>query len=281
MRVVARNAAMKRIPREIDGLIWQLTEEGTPAALDQFRARYPDYSAVLDQRLDMVKRLKKSVPAAKPEARPRFRPQARVVEREFRWSVPVVLLAFGAIAVAAYTAISSNSQSAKTIQATPKVAPKPLAQGFVPPAEPVVTKETSPPAAPVKEKPAADPEQEIPAYLQPQTLAIRGAKLSSVLRAVAGQGKFGITIGPGMADPTITVDYRGQNSIEILEDLGRQYAFTPFDQGDGSVVIIPARDPNEKVNDSAGSKTSPSGTPEDGSVSIQPHKIETKSGETR
>jgi len=109
---------------------------------------------------------------------------------------------------------------------------------------------------------------------------------------VAGQGKFGITIGPGMADPTISVDYQGVNSIQILEDLGRQYAFTPFDQGDGSVVIIPARDPNvkvppEKVDENGETKPSASGTTEDGSVTIQPHKVQanpgvpTKSGESR
>jgi len=272
---------MKRIPREIEELIWRLTEEGTPAALDQFRARYPDYSMVLDQRLDMVKRLKKSVPAPKPEARPRFRPQSKVVERDFRWSVPVVLLAFAAISVAAFTAITANSASKKTVQNPPKVTPKQIAQGFPPPAEPVVVKQPEPA---VKQAPVAEPE--IPAYLQPQILTIRGARLSAVLQAVAGQGKFGITIGPGMADPTISVDYQGVNSIQILEDLGRQYAFTPFDQGDGSVVIIPARDPNaqspaEKVNENAEVKPTPSGTTEDGSVSIQPHKIPTKTGENR
>lgn len=280
---------MKRIPREIEELIWRLTEEGTPAALDQFRARYPDYSDILDQRLDMVKRLKKSVPAPKPEARPRFRPQPRVVEREFRWSLPVVVLAFAAISVAAYTAITAKSAAVKAPQKPPQAVPKQLAQGFPPPAEPVVTKQTD---QPIKESPTPEPVAEIPAYLQPQTLAIRGAKLSSVLQAVAGQGKFGITIGPGMADPTISVDYHGVNSIQILEDLGRQYAFTPFDQGDGSVVIIPARDPNvkvppEKVNENGETKPSASGTTEDGSVTIQPHKAPTnlgaptKSGESR
>jgi hypothetical protein len=87
--------------------------------------------------------------------------------------------------------------------------------------------------------------------------------LSLVVQAVAQQGKFAINIGPGLADPVISVDYQGLNSIEILQDLGRQYAFTPFDQGDGTVIIVPARDPNAEREDKSSlpTPTSSSATP--------------------
>ena len=73
-------------------------------------------------------------------------------------------------------------------------------------------------------------------------MSIKRAPLQTVLKLVAAQGKLGITIAPGLSNPDVAIQYEDKTVIEILQDLGRQYAFTAFDQGDGSVLIIPARD---------------------------------------
>jgi hypothetical protein len=263
------NRPSSRIPKEIDELIWKLTEDGTPAAFDQFRARYPEHAKTLASRLQMVDRLKGSRPAAEITQVPKFRPAAvQNVPRPF-WSP----LAVGMVSVAVVALIATVY-----IYLPRPPAPKPIinretpsvAQGFVPNVGENTKKPENVQPAPVPEATPVTPSgqdggrrtDEIPAYLTPQTLAIRNAKLSLVVQAVAQQGKFAINIGPGLADPVISVDYRGVNSIEILQDLGRQYAFTPFDQGDGTVIIVPARDPNAGPSDKSVDSTPSTPTPQ-------------------
>ena len=255
------NRSQTRIPKEIDDLIWKLTEDGTPAAFDQFRARYPEHAKTLADRLQMVDRLKGSRPPAEKVQVPKFRPApAPELARPF-WSplaIGMVTVAVAALLITVYIYLPRPSVAKPTVtRETP-----PVAQGFVPSqgGSPVTQGNTPSgpaPTNPGQERPPENPpsgekvsgEGETPAYLTPQTLAIRNAKLSLVVQAVAQQGKFAVNIGPGLADPIISVDYRGVNSIEILQDLGRQYAFTPFDQGDGTVIIVPARDPNAEPTD--------------------------------
>ncbi len=257
-----------RIPKEIDDLIWKLTEDGTPAAFDQFRARYPEYAKTLGNRLQMVDRLKGSRPMAEKVQVPKFRPTAvQSVSRPF-WSplaVGMVGVAVAAVITTAFLYLPRSSAPKQVInRETPSVA-----QGFAPNGEETPKQTGSDQTIPEQHKPTVPPSiqdsgngsDDRPAYLAPQTLAIRNAKLSLVVEAVAQQGKFSVSIGPGLADPVISVDYRGVNSIEILQDLGRQYAFTPFDQGDGTVIIVPARDPNAEPLDKSVDSTPATPTP--------------------
>ena len=253
-----------RIPREVDDLIWKLTEDGTPAAFDQFRARYPEYSKTLSDRLQMVDRLKGSRPSTEKIVAPKFRPSARVEGVRPFWSpaaIAMVGIAFAAVVVTVVLYLPRTpSPKPKFNRETP-----PVAKGFIPnqvgsTETPTVTNNRPPDREQIRQP---NPNQDLgeamtPAYLTPQSLAIRNAKLSLVVQAIAQQGKFAVNIGPGLADPVISVDYRGLNSIEILQDLGRQYAFTPFDQGDGTVIIVPARDPNDQGSDKS---VAPSPTP--------------------
>ena len=260
--------ARPRIPKEVDDLIWSLTENGNPAAYDQFRARYPEYAKTLADRLQMVDRLKGSRPPAEKVVAPKFRPSTRVeVSRPF-WSPLAVSMVVIALAATVVTAMLYWPRPEPPRSKVNREVP-PVAQGFVPPKftantnEPKGDGEATTPRQTPPVRQDENLTSQTPAYLKPQSLAIRNAKLSLVVQAVAQQGKFAINIGPGLADPVISVDYQGLNSIEILQDLGRQYAFTPFDQGDGTVIIVPARDPNAEREDKSSlpTPTSSSATP--------------------
>ncbi|CAN5374245.1 hypothetical protein BH11ARM2_BH11ARM2_20150 [soil metagenome] len=76
---------------------------------------------------------------------------------------------------------------------------------------------------------------------------MHGVNLTTALKAIAGGGGLAIVIGPGLPDPKIDVKYDGLNTIQILQKMGEDYAFTPFDQGNGAVIIVPARDESEKT----------------------------------
>jgi hypothetical protein len=52
-----------------------------------------------------------------------------------------------------------------------------------------------------------------------------------------------------MPNEEIVVDYRGMTGLEILADMGPQFGFTAFDQGGGTVIIVPTRDENAQNPD--------------------------------
>jgi hypothetical protein len=123
----------------------------------------------------------------------------------------------------------------RTVVNVPATTPAVVFDNHLP--NPVRTEAPSP--SPVDQTTPAAP---TPAYMRPQTMSIKRAPLQTVLKLVAAQGHLGITIAPGLANPDVAIQYEDKSVIEILQDLGRQYAFTAFDQGDGSVLIIPARE---------------------------------------
>lgn len=240
---------MRRLPPEVDQLLWTLAETGSAQAVEEFEARYPQYRYELGRRMTMVRGLKgEKVRAEKAQAIPTFRPRplpSRANPRALAWTGALVL---AALAAASYTLTTTLSAPPEP---RPDPRPAPVAQTEVKPApappEPAphrssVVENAPKPPPETDETPDDVKPDATPAYLRPQTVKMKRAPLVDALKVIAMQGGLKIVMGPGMPNPDIAVDYEGKNTIEILQDLGRQYAFTPFDQGDGSVLIIPARD---------------------------------------
>ena len=148
-------------------------------------------------------------------------------------------MGIAAVAAASFTAVymSAPRSSAKTELVKTDVKPEPVVTGYedAPKLNRPVFVEP-----PVEPDPPAPKLDDTPRYLKPQTVAIRRARLSTALQTIAVQGGLELVIGPGLVDPEVDVDYSGMNTIQILQDMGQQYAFTPFDQGNGSVIIVPA-----------------------------------------
>jgi hypothetical protein len=229
-----------KLPPDIDALIWTLAEDGNAIAQDQFRGRYPEYADALDARVTIVKGIKRAKsPAAeaRPEL-PKFSPKANVRPM---WTLTpgIAALLLVALGFASFTIVYFASLATRQTAETPKkAAGRTVAVNFPPAGQaPVSVPEK---VLPRPQSPTAEPED--PAYLRPQSVSFKGANLSLALKAIAAQGGLDITIAPGLPEETIDVSYSGVTTIEILQDLGVKYRFTPFDQGDGSVLVIPARD---------------------------------------
>jgi len=227
---------VKRIPADIDQLMWTLAEEGSESALRQFQIRYPEYSAELESRRSAIGGLRGARPGH-VEAPPKFRrsePKPEPVDRRFQ--TLTMGLGIAAVAAASFTI---------AYFATPRSAPGPLKSEATP--QPVATAFEGTPKldrpvfvdAPVNSTPDPVAVDDTPSYLKPQQVSIRRARLSTALQTIAVQGGLELVIGPGLVDPEVVIDYDGMNTIEILQDLGGKYAFTAFDQGDGSVIIVP------------------------------------------
>ncbi|MEQ1936076.1 MAG: hypothetical protein ABL962_19655, partial [Fimbriimonadaceae bacterium] len=55
---------MKRIPADIEQLIWLIAESGDSSAAQEFEHRFPEYKFELNRRMSTVKSLKSSKPTS-------------------------------------------------------------------------------------------------------------------------------------------------------------------------------------------------------------------------
>ena len=252
-----------RPPHDLDELMWTLAEEQNATAIDQFTVRYPQFADEMRKRASMVSGLKraKTVPkSSEPKALPKFQPKPEpesVSPVAVAWVSGLVLTAIGFISFA----VSSGFLQPRT----------PVAVKSSPNDTQVNAFRTEPPVPNTMEiirprpneglKPEPGPtdvppiEPTVPKYLQPTNFAVRGARLTDALRKIADQGGLEIVMAPGFPEMTIDVNYTGLNTIQILQSMGSEYAFTAFDQGDGSVIVVPARDPALEATPAANKAT--------------------------
>jgi len=223
--------------------MWRIAEEGNDRAAAEFDERYPQHRFELRKRMNMVQGLRKSNPAHSHEQlAPRFRPgptPAASGGRSLAWGVGA--LALCTLAFAAYTA-STFASKPKPLQLAPVVRAnseplksEPYNESLNPP--PVVE---NPPSRPALELPPKT--DATPAYLRPTSLKLEHEHLRKALEMVCSIGGLRAEIAPGFKDEVIDAEYKNATPLAIIQELGHKYAFTAFDQGDGSVLLIPAVD---------------------------------------
>lgn len=236
---------MKRIPADIDQLMWTIAEGGDLTAADDFEKRFPEFRGELASRLVMVRGLRQSKPPEAIERQiPRFVPRTPevVTSRRPVWTV-ALLGGLATVAFASYLVVinlpkptaKQNPTSSGPLRG-PVVAPNDDQQGAGDePGEMAPVENGGTPDTPPK------PTVEMP-WDKPQSLAIEGAPLQDVLKLIATTCHLQIELAPGMPNPTVDVAYQGRTGMEMLEDLGRLYKFTALYQGNGQVLIVPAVD---------------------------------------
>ena len=226
---------MKRIPSEIDSLMWAIAERPDDAAIDEFGQRFPNYRQELGKRLAMVRALKgaKSAATSMPDTgwRPNRVSWHRATGTRFGWVLAGAGLA--AVAFASYAGFSLLSTRQIEIPPTP-------ALPSAPPAVPdrIVYRETPRPPVPPPQ-PAPRQAQPRPPWEQPISVQMEGVPLEVALQAVAQKGGLRLEIAPGLSDVLIVLDYRESRPIDILRDMGPRFGFTALPQGQNEVLIVP------------------------------------------
>jgi len=241
---------MKRIPPEIDSLMWAVAESNDTKAISDFEVRYPEHRYELGKRLGMVRGLRGARPSESARV---FEPRlATPIPTRPKWVIALGACGLVGLAIASYygTSWTMPRQPKKPVAPVVKLDP-PRSDGGVQYQPP--KREVTPLVVP--ERPKIDPVPETPAYLKPQNLQLAEAPLQTALQLLASQSGLQISFAPGMPNPRVTVDYQSQSAIAVLKDMGEQFGFTAFDQGNSSVLIIPAvqKDPEvslpkDKVN---------------------------------
>ena len=239
---------MKRIPTDIDTLMWTVAESGDTAAIEDFERRFPEFRGELGCRLAMVRGLKKSKPAAEelPHQVPRFvlREQTQVPRRPV-WSVALL----GGLAVVAFCSylvvvnlprnepIRPSGQTQQGSNLDPRQGqgnPTGVAPGEQTEPETMNPTEQGNPGNPI----VVNPPVEMP-WDKRQSVSIQEAPLNDVLKLIAETCKLQLELGPGLENPTVSAHFSNKTGMEMLKELGREHGFTPLSQGKGNVLIIP------------------------------------------
>lgn len=229
------------VPREIDELMWEIAESHDETIEKQFVARYPMYVAELDMRRKLIGDLKGSRPTREPAI---FVPSAEV--RNFGASrltvafmAAILVASFGFASYATVRFLTSRNPEAPIVPPT-KTYEAPPAQFSQTPieAEPQFL-----PKSNSEEVVGGEPlsAQQTDPYLRKVTLRSEKTTLVDVINEIGAQAGLTITVAPGFVDRTIFIIYEDQPAIGVLNDLGRKYGFTPFEQGNQEILVIPAR----------------------------------------
>lgn len=244
---------MKRIPPEIDSLMWAIAEKPDDDAIAEFGQRFPDYRQELGKRLSMVRALK-GAKAGVPSMAPRSWQADRAVRPVANGSRLGWALAFAALAAVAFASYAGFSALATRQMELPPVPTVPTAPPSLP--DRIVYRETPRPNNPA---PHVTPQQERPRppWEQPISVQMEGVPLEVALQAIAQKGGLRLEIAPGLSDVLIVLDYRETRPMDILRDMGPKFGFTALPQAQNEVLIVPVvADPNagppEHPTDSVG-----------------------------
>jgi len=234
--------------------MWLVAEQNDPSAIDAFGRRYPELRGEMVRRLEMVRGLKQARPERSDERVPIFQPRLASTRRPWlmpRWATAAsACLLLVAVGYASFRVVSGLSQPAVppvTEISTPEVV---HSNAFDPPAaakgggldmasEP--SRSTTEPRSESDSLRFHDPiEPSGPAEAEG---AVKSAKIGLVdaLREVERQSGLVLVIGPGLPDDLISINLTGP-ALGVLKEMGTTYGFTVFDQGDGTINVIPAVD---------------------------------------
>lgn len=234
--------------------MWLVAEQNDPSAIDAFGRRYPELRGEMVRRLEMVRGLKQARPSRREERVPVFQPKLSPSRRPWampRWAAAAsACLALVVVGYASFRVVSGLSQPAAppvTEVSTPEVvhsnafdAPPAAKSGGLDMArEP--SRSTTEPRPESDSLRFQDPiEPGGPAQVE---VAVKSTKIGLVdaLREIERQSGLVLVIGPGLPDDLISVNLTGP-ALGVLKEMGSTYGFSVFDQGDGTINVIPAVD---------------------------------------
>ncbi len=235
---------MKRVPADIDQLMWTIAESADVAAADDFERRFPEWKSELESRMAMVRGLRHARPpvVAPTPVIPKFVPRANPAPAPRRLGWVAALSATAVIAFGSFLWVALNPPPPPTVptpqggQLSPSGPPASEGSDQVLPDDPTAAQSTPPGGQQTVPPPT---ERVVMPWEHRHDLSVADASLIDVLNLISDTTKLKIEIAPGMPNPMINVSYTQRTGMEMLVDLGREYGFTPLEQARGSVLIVP------------------------------------------
>jgi hypothetical protein len=233
--------------------MWTIAEGTDPAAIEEFGDRYPGLREELLKRIRTIKALKSGNRIVKTSNVPTFQnPKVQPANRTLVWAS----LAFALIAVFSFGIYKASVRSIPQheIKSVNVEAPKlPQANisteqiGINPMMVPQPNNNRNNNPAPQSQVPETNHQMgsnsQVPNTVK--TLRLESAPLQSVILMIAESGHYNASIAPGMPNPTVKIDFVNMEPMEMLKELGDQYAFTTVMDGPRTILIIPKKDEDE------------------------------------
>ena len=236
---------MTNIPKDLDQKMWDLAENPDGNAIEMFSSTFPEYSSELNKRVVMVRGFKS---AKKPDTPrvvvPQF--QARPIPAP-AWQKPFYAsLAFCVLAVISYGVVTINKKPTLTpeppisvkgpvVSVVPGSTPGPVIPFQVPESRSnVITQPNDvPPVTPTTQS----------VLDRLVTIKSDRIRLEKIFEMLGEAANVKFLVAPGLQNPELKINFAGQSLRTILDRMGPSLGFTAFDQGDGTVLVIPAIDP--------------------------------------
>ncbi len=235
------------IPREIDDLMWTIAEGTDQSAIEEFGDRYPNLREELLKRIRTIKALKSGSRGPKVSSVPTFQnTQIRPANWRLIWSS----FAFAVLVISAFGVYKLNMHSTPPPEVTPvnlqpAVLPdvnveNPTTSGPHPIlVQPNPSQGSNTPTLPNATNSPATPVTKL------KSMKLESASLHAAILLIAEEDHLTVTIAKGTPNPTIKIDYQQMSPMDMLKDLGQQYAFTTVLDGDHAILIIPKKDEDE------------------------------------
>ena len=243
---------MSKIPSDVERLMWLVSESNDPQAVKDFEARFPQFAAELAKRRRMVSDLKgaKSTASTESDRIPSFTPRPIPSSPAPRgvWivgSLAAVALAFASYSIGVWaTKEPPKLPPVERVETGMPTVPK--TNVYDPPTEMRPNQVTPQPTAPQPINPAP------PANREPlRTLKLSNTSLEAALKMIGEMAGYRVEIAPGFKDQQVSIDYTDVTTSNMVRDLGIRYGLTAFDQGEGTLIIVPATDSTGPTGDPA------------------------------
>ncbi|HTQ10373.1 MAG TPA: hypothetical protein VMI31_09905 [Fimbriimonadaceae bacterium] len=232
---------MRRIPPDVERLMWLVAEEHDPRAIADFEARFPTLKNELQKHLSMVDDLKRARRKAPAHEIPRFTPRYEQAKPPLSRGMMVVFaVAIMAVAVGAFALVSYLlAPIPKPLPAVANVPVGPLNPPAIPSKNPSPV--TTPSGPTLVNPPSTETVSNDDPLQRAITLKVDRAPLVAAIAMVCKQAGLSADVGPGLSTSDISVDCEGEPAIQVLQELGQKYGFTPLPDEKGKILIIPVR----------------------------------------
>jgi hypothetical protein len=255
----------RKIPADVEQLMWLIAESGDSNAAQEFERRFPEFRFDLMRRMSTVKSLKSGKPSESIPV-PVFRPGVAAKSTPRWFWMGAFALGLGAMAFGSYYSTQHllPPKKMEKIVTAPAVTPTATPESKGPPGsmkmEDVQKVGTQPSFGNHGPGTAGDADvnssqlgpgdvpaltaedlKDVQKYNKPQDVKVEDADLYSVIRLIASNGGFSVDILPGLENPTISVTYSAKGGVDMLVGLGQKYGFTPIKDGEGKWLIVPAK----------------------------------------
>lgn len=235
------------IPREIDDLMWTIAEGTDHSAIEEFGDRYPNLREELLKRIRTVNALKAGNRLPRTTSVPTFQnTQVRPANWRIIWTtfgVAVLsVLAFGVYKLTVHPGPVPDIPAVNLEPVIPPDANIQFSQSNEP--RPQILQPTYPQQ---NNSPSGQGTRNSPPPVvgKLSTVKLESAPLHAAIMMIAEEGHWVVTIAKGTPNPTVKIDFQNMLPMDMLKELGQQYAFTPVLDGDHAILIIPKKDEDE------------------------------------